>query len=578
MGRERLIYYGLILALILSVAYLLNWWNDIQNELNQLPLTGASPCGVVSVKAGTSRVAFSSELELGSNFERFYLQFTDNADPNLLCPEMPLALMLGKCQDEQCSYSVPIEAWEPFTSDLKGLARIDSASFTLGKGQYALKFKEANSLYAWSSPVFINIEGGETVKSVTVDLGDYLIYEQGDVFVYDSKSYLAKGERLGSPVTGTTRIEVEHDTLWGEYVVRPWRILKDNAALYWHPVPVGQEYSGVDITDDENMRLMMIAPQNQVKDKRLSSFNEYIYAVGHKSYHRSSLDGDKQINTEDLNRVFTYTTKDNNYPALFFGNKEQALPASYLQNSTIRNLSSLDSNTLPVLLADQDTNRSWYLRIEKQAWPVIIGDITYDDVVRLDMYEGPGDFLSGEMPVRESWYLAKGVGLIKVVVKYFSADAFGTLSSHYPYINPCSKDADCLAEDILAPHLILELRSKSKAEPVSFSITSGTDPVCSLQGNCLSIFDVSTDNGVYLNLSDPDYTGYVESKDDKGNVAKIFWFEKGESFIPSSYLNTLDTSLIYYSLRTYIPSEEFPGETRLIKPLAWSEPQGLMLK
>lgn len=578
MGRERLIYYGLILALILSVVYLLNWWNTIQNELNELPLTGASPCGVLSVKAGTSRVAFSSELELASNYERFYLQFTDNADPNLLCSEMPLALMLGKCQDEECTYSVPIEAWEPFMSDLKGLARIDSALFPLGKGQYALKFKEANSLYAWSSPVFINIEAENTIKNVAVNLSDYLTYEQGDVFVYDSKSYLSKGERLGSPVVGTTRIEIEHDTAWGDYVIRPWRILKDNAALYWHPIPLGQEYSGKDITDDENMRLMMIAPQNQVKDKRLVSINEYIYAVGHKAYHRSSLDGDKQINSNDLNRVYTYTTKDNNYPALFFGKKNEILPTSYLQNNTVRNLSSLDSNTLPVLLADQDTNRSWYLRIEKQAWPVIIGDKSYDDVVRLDMYEGPGDFLSGQMPVRESWYLAKGVGLIKVAVKYFSADAFGSLSSHYPYIKTCSSDPDCLSEDILAPHLILELKSKTKAEPLNFTITSSSSPVCSLQGSCLSIFDVNTDNGVYLNLSDTNYTGYMESKDDKGNVAKIFWFEEGRSFIPASYLNTLDTSLIYYSLRKYIPSEEFPGETRYIKPLAWSEPQGLMIK
>jgi hypothetical protein len=578
MGRERLIYYGLVLALILSVVYLLNWWNNIQNELSKLPLTGASPCGVVSVKAGTSRIAFSSELELGSNYERFYLQFTDNADPNLLCPEMPLAMMLGKCQDGECNYAVPIEAWEPFMSDLKGLARIDSSLFPLGKGEYALKFKQANSLYAWSSPVFINVEAEEGIKNISVNLADYLTYEQGDVFIYDSKSYLGKGERLGSPVTGTTRIEIEHDSAWGEYIVRPWRILKDNSALYWHPIPLGQEYTGTDITDDENMRLMMIAPQNQVKDKRLASYDQYIYAVGHKAYHRSSLDGDRQINGEDLNRVSVYTSKDNKYPALFFGNKEQILPATYLQNNSIRNISNLDGNTLPVLLADQETNRSWYLRVEKQAWPVTIGDEIYDDVVRLDMYEGPGDFLSGQMPVRESWYLAKGVGLIKVAVKYFSADAFGALSDRYPYINSCSKDPDCMSEDILAPHLIMELQSKTKVEATSFTISSSSGPVCSLDGKCLTTFNANTDNGVYLNLSDNNYTGYVESKDDKGNIAKIFWFEKGQSFVPASYLNTLNSSLIYYSLRKYIPAEELPGETRLIKQLAWSDPQGLMLK
>ena len=579
MGRERLLYYALLMALFISVLFLLSWWNTIQQELIELPQTGASKCAVAAVAVSSDGINYTDELSLGSNFERFYLRFTDNANPAIPCAEMELALMAGSCSLEKCNYAEPINNWSIFSTDINGISRIDSTFYPLSKGDYSLKFKQADSLYAWSSPITIHVDAALELKQEVIDLSEYIVYEPGDLFFYNSKSYLQKGSRLAIPQSGTTIIEIESDTYWGDYLIRPWRIMKDNSALYWHPIPLAQEYTGANNTDDEQLRMMMISPLNVMKDKRISTFSEYIWAVGHKAYHRTNaVFSDREIDFNNLNNVTVYTAPKLQTPGVFFGKQQQPVPAIYFEPQAMHNDVSLDENTKPVLTGTHVLDRSWLLRVEKQRLPITVDNVIYDNVIRLDIFEGPGDFTKGEMPARESWYFAKDIGLVKLSMKFFSVSAFGGIKANYQYIDVCDKDPDCLSEEIMNPDIIMQLRKKQSAQQLQFEMVTPSSEICSETAGCISVLNTATDNGVYLKSVNESYTGFLETQDDRGLIQKTFWMDEGQSFIPITYFHGLEATSLYYRIRPYIAAESVAGEARVVKSLEWSKPVGLWIK
>ena len=268
MTRERLVYYLLIGALFASVFFLISWWNNIQSSLNELPMTGGSLCGTVDVSVSNDGITYSKDLELAKNYSRFFIKVTDNVDKQTTCGEIQLALTSYVCKDinnlSTCDYEERLDDWGPFSTDINGIARIDSPILNKLPGQYKFQIKEQNTLYAWSDPINVVFSDKDGAFNKPVNLENYITYNEGDVFSYLSKSYLSTNSRLVIPNIGTTRIEIEKDTVWGDYQVRPWRVLKSDPNLYWHPIPFGQGSDGTYKTDDEVVRYMVSSPNTKI--------------------------------------------------------------------------------------------------------------------------------------------------------------------------------------------------------------------------------------------------------------------------------------------------------------------------
>ncbi len=568
MTRERLVYYLLIGALFASVFFLVSWWNNIQNSLNELPLTGGSICGTVDVSVSNDGITYSKDLELAKNFSRFFIKVTDNVDKVTTCGEIQLALTSYKCEDinnlSTCQYEERLDDWGPFSTDINGIARVDSPLFNKLPGEYKFQIKEANTLYAWSSPIDIVVSDKDGTVNKPVNLADYVIYSEGDIFSYISKSYLATNTRLISPTIGTTRIEIEKDTLWGDYMVRPWRVLKSDSNLYWHPIPAGQSSDGTYKTDDEAVRYMFVSPNYKVSDKRFQNYNDFIWVLGHKTYHRFSDDqGIRNINLNQFNSLAVYTNSNLEAPGLFLGKKIQNIPYTYFENNSIYNFYSNDEKSNPSLIYSNPTDRSLMVRVERGVWPIKIGESSYDDYVRIDFFEGKGNFLNGDIISRESWYFAKGIGLIKLDTKYFSASAFGGMGYDYPYIVPCELDSDCLSDTIYAPHTTMELEYKTRANNLIVLSENSGSTICDLSNVCRTKLNTATDNGIYLKSNDPNFTGFLESFDENGKVAKSFYLQKGEIFIPSVFFEADKGKTLEFTFRQYINIETFPLEQRV---------------
>lgn len=567
MTRERIVYYVLIGALFASVFFLISWWNNIQTSVMELPKTGGSTCGIANASVSIDGISYSKEVDLAKNYARLYLKLTDNIDKSTPCAEIELALMSFKCEDinklSTCIYDEKLDNWGPFTTDINGVARIDSEIFGKAPGQYKFQFKEADTLYAWSSPVDVVINENDGVVSKSTNLEEYIVYNEGDIFSYISKSYLSTNNRLIIPKIGTTRIEIEKDTYWGDNLVRPWRVLKDDPSLYWHPIPLGQGSDGTYRTDDEVVRYMFSSPKNQIQDKRLQAYNEYIWLLGHKSYHRfNDESGIKDINIKQFNSLGIYTNSNLSRPGLFLGKKTQSLPFTYFEDKSIYNFYSTDEKTSPSLFYPAGPNRSLMVRIEKENWPISANNVVYDDVVRVDIYEGSGDFTLGGIESRESWYFAKNIGLVKLETKYFSAGAIYGMGYDYPYFLSCNQDPDCLADSISTPHLSMDLNFKTKANELKVIPGSQNSITCNENKICYSTLNLLTDNGIYIKSDNPLFTGYLESKDEKGAISKSFYLESGEVFIPSAFFASDKGKTFELTFRQYIDIEKFPQEQR----------------
>jgi len=555
--RQRWIVYGLGAMLVMAAIFLIIWVGSLQTQIGELPQTGSGACAAVRVGISSddsNEATWKDTLTYTELPVRFYLKVTDNANPDLACPDINLAAYYQRCSltdPANCTAFAHTDPWGPFRTDQFGVARIDNAILNLTPGYYQFSFRPSQTLAVWSNEVLINI-GSSAKQSAPVQpikMSDYLVSNVGTSYLFNSYNYIAPTSLLGMPVQGTASLTVENDAVWGGYLVRPWLITKDASGSYWFPG-----------TGEDSVRLMLAAPDN--------NFN-YYWSPGYKSY---------LAGTDNFDLLVAYSSI-NNIPPHFLAPKTLTLPGVILNDDALVAYTSGNPNFPPAAATSDPPQSGRMIRLEKLALPLTVGGVTYPDVVRLDQYEGTPGFDLGNITYRETWYLAKGVGLVKLTAKYFSAAQFSdTGPGEYQYILSCQADSDCLADEITAPHFKLELQKYQVPARLQVTVSrfkdngdcsenitpSGTTADCALK-----IFGTETDS-FYLKLTDSSYTGYLEAQSLDGKVFRSFYVTNGNAVVKLSDLPAGMEKGFQLRFRTWTPDGIFPGEQRSNIDLPWS--------
>jgi hypothetical protein len=222
--------------------------------------------------------------------------------------------------------------------------------------------------------------------------------------------------------------------------------IKDKTKGYWDPeTPWFNDLFRISKPDYARYNLLWYVKSFQ----KLSGWqDEFLTAEGHRTYYTEEGPLTYDNNFKRFSRQYRYTSANPAIPAYF-------LSARYvgngwgLSNNKARFVVTTDPNTSLCTMTNFGGDGFWAVHADKTS---LSG---YPDVLRLKYYEGDNGFAtdSTKYVLREDWYFAKNVGLVKIDVKNFCPTTWGT----YARCKPCRLDpsGDCFAEYISDPTVTL---------------------------------------------------------------------------------------------------------------------------
>lgn len=423
-------------------------------------------------------------------------------------------------------------AWGVLHSDDAGITRADVYAPLVPNKVFQMQLRPAGRTdIPWSNQVEIRVSG--TADPVNVDTSPYLVYEPGFSWIYDSRNF-ETGE------AGTTRIQIEEETNICSIVVRPWRFTKNIQGVYWN----------VNLARD--LRWMIVKPSFTYTE--IPVFNNFFWGLGDKNYTRTqSATALRDIFPSALSHAHIYRSKTGRVPAY------NLLKKMIQQNYAYIDRASGESYYPPVtdigaggcsLLAPAGAGitGSWLIRTEHLPALAVNGR-SYNDVLRVDYYEGGTPLETARNLLRESWYFARNIGLVQIKEKLFN-DYGGP---EYP---DCATDPDCLNDEMQHPRNEV-LITKYFQNPTLQVLVSRDNITYG------STATTTTAIGYYLKINNTPYTGYLEALAPGRSASKWLWAEDGLAFVPPSLLTGFPPGDYLAQFRIWVPNEVFPNETRV---------------
>ena len=219
--------------------------------------------------------------------------------------------------------------------------------------------------------------------------------------------------------------------------------MKDKPEGYWNPrTPWHDDKHGGDTTYS---KLNLIWPLAHWQQKS-GWYDNFLTAIGDRRYF---------YNPDSLSKSDNFMNLLNGYK---YGSDNPALPGYFLTAKYVANGWGLansqatggyfdGSSAFCSVQPSASRNPLWTVHADKKS---LTG---YSDVLRLRYYEGENGFITDRTKygLREDWYFARNVGLVKIDVKAFCPTTWKT----YEKCKPCFDDVDCLSEKIGSPQITL---------------------------------------------------------------------------------------------------------------------------
>ena len=462
-----------------------------------------------------------------------------------------------------------VKPWGSYRSNSQGVARIDVAN--LPANTYKARFRPLGSREQWSNEITVVAKSSSTTPSLmslssvssqgaSTNLADYFVMKPGYVWMYETKNY-NRGSQ-SNPATGKTRLQIEEKTEICGVSIFPWRYTKDSENAYWGPSINTYGKTEQKLGGNKDLRWLVVDPAYNYG--KIPAFNNFIWAYGHKTYERSNI---RDINFGKEGVGYIYLNKTGRVPGYnlspkTLGNKSFMDVAEYESKNT-------NDTSCKDILKDPDNRyssfasgySSWKIRTEKDRLTIRganANEFSYDgEVIRIDYFEGSGS-LEKDQLLRESWYVAKGIGVVKIVGTYFN-NYGGTQAP------ACSQNSDCFSDRIEKPAFEVTLKQYFQNPQLRVSVSVDNR-------NFQDSITLTTGQGYYFKVDNVPYTGYLEALiTGTTTPGKWLWVENGRVSIPYDMIKNLAGKSIKARFRIWVPSEDVVGERRIrTTNLPWS--------
>jgi hypothetical protein len=305
--------------------------------------------------------------------------------------------------------------------------------------------------YRWSNPITMGVD--ETTS--LMDTTKYM--------VMPSKPILYRGVNSSYENESPTNFEMVigfdefanrlggEDLKCGGPAGKVMYFIKSDPKAYWNPQTPWFDYLRREYDPQHNYaKENLLWPLNYWRQPS-SWYDNFITATGDVKY---NLQPDRPLTKEN-----NFKTKRTQHR---YGSSHPALPHYFLTAKYVGNGWGLGNpNTYLVgagntpefckLSLSGTGNKAWTVHADKAS---ISG---YSDVLRLKYYEADSGFIKdrSRYALREDWYWAKGVGLVKIEVKNFCPNDYSKWGGPYSNCIPCFDDPDCLNDKMSNPQIVL---------------------------------------------------------------------------------------------------------------------------
>ena len=290
-------------------------------------------------------------------------------------------------------------------------------------------------IFSWSNPITIGV--GETIG--LVDTTKYFIMDEDEII------FQGENRSFDTPISFNTVVGFDPESNVCGTLGKVMYFIKDTEYGYWNPQTpwITDNYNGDTGYSKKNLLWPLAYWEQKINwhDNFLTSTGARTY-----NYHPSlALTRENNFSASELGQQYK------------FGSLNPALPGYFLTAKFVGNGWGVGNNQQIVgrrwggdfCSIPYDTNNpsQWSVHTDKTSLP------GYSDVLRLKFYEADLGFVTDptKYALREDWYFAKDVGLIRIDTKNFCPTGWG----QYDKCKPCTEDEDCLNEYILNPHTTL---------------------------------------------------------------------------------------------------------------------------
>lgn len=488
----------------------------------------------------------------------YYLKVQDsNGVP---CVNRAIDIQSRNCPNGACSnWSATTLRWKRFSTDRSGVIRIDYNPFPLNFISEARIRVNGVTTETWSNPWRTSYTAkapiqtfSTSVQSISpnINLREYWNNKPGLVWQYST--VISNGNRINPVVT--TRVATEVQTRICSISTVPWRYTKTNVNYYWN-------------ASKEQDQRWFVTDANYT-----GPFSNYVIAVSAKKYVRSSF---QEIDFKNpLAYQSIYSTLGNSSSVPFYNLAPVTATLPYIASSKAANPPSSSISACPeVLPANQTPLKDWYVRIS-QPENMTIGPVS-GSTVKIDFFatEQPGTITTPGLGFeRETWYMMKNVGPVRILRKAFSFD--GTVSQQDIANDFCLNDSDCYGENIESPTHQIDISNFWDWNALKFDVQISRGKACST-GWTTSLTTTRSEGYCLRTLANGNFTpynGFLEARAGYSNnnifPSESTWQTRKWPYYINNGVVTLDTSRnavgtykAYF--RPWIPNEtDIPGETR----------------
>ena len=498
------------------------------------PVFSVSCTGALAVSVSTNKQSPVSTITLpASQTTRYYLHVSTNGTAcSTAFDVQAYSCDLG---NTSCSPPVVITPWSTYRSDTQGIARIDVDTPLAPNKIYYGKYRPSGTTLPWSNQITIQTASGPL--SVNNNISPYIIFEPGYAWEYTTTNFRKNK-------TGTTRIQIEQLVRMCNLNMKPWRFTKSDIDLYWDP------------SRSRDLRWFAVSPDSSFS--QFPNFNNFIWVFGHKVYDRLSTYPLRDIFVGEMGAWAFYQSTSGRVPGYNLTKKTVPSDWVYIDKADGESANTpvyFGRDSCNVLSQNTSSPTSWKLRTEKLS-SLTVGGRTFNDVVRIDYYEGGAPINTSGL-LRESWYFARNIGLVQILIDTYNNYASDGSAS-------CSQDADCWADTIQNPWAKLVLSKYWQNPTLTVAVSRDNSTYGSATTTTKNI-------GYYLKIENTAYSGYLEARAADGTGLKWLWAQSGLVFVPPSLLNGFSNGAYPAKFRIWIPNEQYPNETRVgTNTIPWS--------
>jgi hypothetical protein len=522
----------------------------------------------VSLDGKTPQLAITDTLPV-----RYYLHVTANDKP---CATN-FDVYSNYCDLKNiCTGWHERKPWFTYRSDANGIARIDYNDFVktpMKPGVYKAKYRPTGSNIPYGNEVTVNIPaynqnslmklstGTPDGLNAVSDISQYFNGKPGYTFLYTTHNYITNK-------TGNTRLQIEEEINTCGYRLMPWRFTKDAIDAYHYPWRFKTPWSPTLAPDrDQVIRFFLTSPTYSFPAP-LTAYNDYFVAIGDKRYGRSTI---QDVREQNLIRTTFYGSTSDQFPAYNFGVKTNMPVPYYFRGNNSRYFSlynktdpSTSQSSCPtsipgpqsIYFSDSQTKTGWRVRMEFENINISGKRFLYNGPsLRFDVYEGGVDMDTGGL-LRETWYMVKGVGVVRIQQKNFNYASLNYNWGTEPGITQnCADDPDCRADDITHPFIDTVLDEYFLNPQLNITVSAdGT--------NYSNSVTTTSARGYYLKATNTPYTGYLEVLAATG-PKKWYWMQDGVVFVSPQSLTSIAAGVYTRQFRIWVPDDQFTAETRV---------------